>query len=87
MNITEVRVRRIEHDGKLRGVASITLDDDFVIHDIKIIQGDRDLFIAMPSRKSSEGDFKDIAHPITSAARDYIQKSIIEAYNKTEQHE
>ena len=84
MNITEVRVRRIEHDGKLRGVASITLDDEFVVHDIKIIQGDRDLFIAMPSRKSSEGDFKDIAHPITAAARDYIQKSIIEAYNKTE---
>ena len=85
MEITDVRIRKIEQtEGKLRGVASITIDDAFVVHDIKVIQGDRGLFIAMPSRKTSEGDYRDIAHPITSPARDKIQQAILEAYEKAE---
>ncbi|MCR5507161.1 MAG: septation regulator SpoVG [Lachnospiraceae bacterium] len=84
MNITDVRIRKIDQDGKLRGVASITIDDVFVVHDIKVIQGDHGLFIAMPSRKTSEGDYRDIAHPITSTAREQIQSSILEAYEKAE---
>ena len=85
MDITDVRIRKIEQtEGKLRGVASITIDDEFVVHDIKVIQGDRGLFIAMPSRKTSEGDYRDIAHPITSPARDKIQQAILDAYEKAE---
>ena len=85
MDITDVGIRKIEQsEGKLRGVASITIDDAFVVHDIKVIQGDRGLFIAMPSRKTSEGDYRDIAHPITSAARDKIQSAILDAYEKAE---
>ncbi len=85
MDITDVRIRKIEQtEGKLRGVASITIDDEFVVHDIKVIQGDRGLFIAMPSRKTSEGDYRDIAHPITSPARDKIQQTILDAYEKAE---
>ncbi len=85
MDITDVRIRKIDQsEGKLRGVASITIDDAFVVHDIKVIQGDRGLFIAMPSRKTSEGDYRDIAHPITSPARDKIQQAILDAYEKAE---
>ena len=85
MSITDVRIRKIDQeDGKLRGVASITIDDVFVVHDIKVIQGDRGLFIAMPSRKTAEGDYRDIAHPITSGARDKIQTAILDAYEKAE---
>ena len=86
MSITDVRIRKIDQeDGKLRGVASITIDDVFVVHDIKVIQGDRGLFIAMPSRKTAEGDYRDIAHPITSEARDKIQTAILDAYEKAEE--
>ncbi len=84
MNITDVRIRKIDQEGKLRGVASITIEDVFVVHDIKIIQGDHGLFIAMPSRKTAEGDYRDIAHPITSATREQIQTAIIDAYEKAE---
>ena len=85
MEITDVRIRKIEQpEGKLRGVASITIDDAFVVHDIKVIQGDRVLFIAMPSRKTSEGDYRDIAHPINTHARDKIQTAILNAYEKSE---
>ncbi|MBR5407616.1 MAG: septation regulator SpoVG [Lachnospiraceae bacterium] len=84
MNITDVRIRKIDQEGKLKGVASITIDDVFVVHDIKVIQGDHGLFIAMPSRKTAEGDYRDIAHPITSAAREQIQTAIIDAYEKAE---
>ena len=85
MEITDVRIRKIEQpEGKLRGVASITIDDAFVVHDIKVIQGDRGLFIAMPSRKTSEGDYRDISHPINTHARDKIQTAILNAYEKSE---
>lgn len=82
MKITDVRVRKIEKDGKMKAVVSITLDDVFVVHDIKVIDGDKGLFIAMPSKKTAEGEYRDIAHPINSETRDSIQKIILEAYEK-----
>ncbi len=80
MEITDVRVRKITREGKMKAIVSITLDNEFVIHDIKVIQGDKGLFIAMPSRKSSDGEFRDIAHPINSETRERIQRIILERY-------
>ena len=74
MQITDVRVRRIEKEGKMKAIVSITLDNEFVIHDIKVIEGEKGLFIAMPSRKATDGEYRDIAHPINSETRDKIQK-------------
>lgn len=82
MKITDVRVRKIAKEGKMKAVVSITLDDEFVVHDIKVIEGEKGLFIAMPSKKSLDGEYRDIAHPINSAARDAIQSVILEAYDK-----
>ncbi|MBQ7766544.1 MAG: septation regulator SpoVG [Lachnospiraceae bacterium] len=82
MTITDVRVRKISSDGKLKAVASITLDNEFVVHDIKIIEGDKGPFIAMPSRKMSEDDYRDIAHPIKPETREYIQEIILKAYEE-----
>ncbi len=82
MNITDVRIRRMTKDGNMKAVASITLDNEFAIHDIKIIEGDKGLFIAMPSRKTPEGEYRDIAHPISHEAREFVQKEILEAYEK-----
>lgn len=81
MNITEVRVKKMENEGRMRAVASITFDNAFVVRGIRIIEGDKGLFIAMPSRKTRDGTFKDIAHPITSEAREEIEKAILDAYN------
>ncbi|MEE5989337.1 MAG: putative septation protein SpoVG [Firmicutes bacterium ADurb.Bin354] len=78
MNVTDVRIRKMDKDGKLKAVASITIDDCFVIHDIKIIEGDQGLFIAMPSRKAQDGTYKDIAHPINSQTRTDLQNLILE---------
>ena len=83
MNITDIRVRRIANEGKMKAVVSVTIDGEFVVHDIKVIDGDKGLFVAMPSRKASDGEYKDIAHPITSATRQLLQNAIIEAYNST----
>jgi len=80
MNVTDIRVRKVSKEGKMKAVVSITLDDEFVIHDIKVIEGDRGMFIAMPSRKSTEGEYKDIAHPIKSETRRMLQDMILEAY-------
>ena len=80
MQITDVRVRRIEKEGKMKAIVSITLDNEFVVHDIKVIEGDKGLFIAMPSKKASDGEYRDIAHPINSETRDRIQKEILEKY-------
>lgn len=80
MTITDVRIRRIPGEGKLKAVASITLEDEFVVHDIKIIEGDKGLFIAMPSRKTGESEFRDIAHPIKPETREYVQETILKAY-------
>ena len=83
MQITDVRVRKISKEGKLKAVASITLDDVFVVHDIKVIEGEKGLFIAMPSRKTSDGEYRDIAHPINSETRARLQELILDAYSKT----
>ena len=82
MQITDVRVRRIEKEGKMKAVVSITLDNEFVIHDIKVIEGEKGLFIAMPSRKAADGEYRDIAHPINSETRDRIQRIILDSYEK-----
>jgi len=87
MEITDVRVRKVEKDGKMRAVVSITIDNEFVIHDIKVIDGDKGLFIAMPSRKASDGEYRDIAHPINSSTRDRIQKRILDKYAEVEAEE
>lgn len=80
MEITDVRVRKITKEGKMKAVVSVTFDNEFVVHDIKVIEGEKGLFIAMPSRKALDGEFRDIAHPINSSTRDRIQRSILEKY-------
>ena len=80
MQVTDVRVRRIEKEGKMKAIVSITLDNEFVIHDIKVIEGEKGMFIAMPSRKASDGEYRDIAHPINSGTREKIQRLILEEY-------
>ena len=82
MQITDVRVRKVNQEGKMRAVVSITIDNEFVVHDIKVIEGDKGLFIAMPSRKASDGEYRDIAHPINSETRDKIQTIILEKYEE-----
>lgn len=82
MQITDVRIRKIEKEGKMKAVVSITIDEEFVIHDIKIIEGEKGMFIAMPSRKTAEGEYKDIAHPIKSFTRELIQNLILQKYNE-----
>lgn len=82
MQITDVRVRKITKEGKMKAIVSITIDDEFVVHDIKVIEGEKGLFIAMPSKKAADGEYRDIAHPINSGTRDSIQKIILESYEK-----
>lgn len=80
MKITDVRVRKVAKEGKMKAVVSITLDNEFVVHDIKVIEGEKGLFIAMPSRRAGDGEYRDIAHPINSETREKIQKIILEKY-------
>lgn len=80
MEITDVRVRKVNKEGKMKAVVSITMDNEFVVHDIKVIEGEKGLFIAMPSRKAGDGEYRDIAHPINSETREKIQKIILEKY-------
>ena len=87
MQITDIRVRRIAKEGKMKAVVSITLDQVFVVHDIKVIEGDKGLFIAMPSRRSSDGEYRDIAHPINSETRESFQKLILDAFRKAMEEE
>lgn len=87
MNITDVRIRKINKDSKMKAIASITFDNAFVIHDIKVIEGDKGLFIAMPSRKTLEGEYRDIAHPINSEAREFLQNKILDAYENAQDEE
>ncbi len=82
MKITDVRVRKMTQDSKMKAIVSITIDDEFVVHDIKVIEGEKGLFIAMPSKKATDGEYRDIAHPINSATRENIQKIILENYEK-----
>ncbi len=83
MNVTDVRVRKVEQDGKLKAVVSITIDGVFVVHDIKVIEGNRGLFIAMPSKQAQDGSYRDIAHPITTETREELQKLILDNYEKS----
>ncbi len=83
MNITDIRVRKINAEGRMKAVVSVTFDDAFVVHDIKVIDGQDRLFIAMPSRKTSDGEFKDIAHPINVEMRETIQKAVLEKYEES----
>ena len=83
MQITDVRLRKVEKEGKMKAVVSITIDEEFVVHDIKIIEGEKGLFIAMPSRKAADGEYRDIAHPINSETRERIQRLILEKYEET----
>lgn len=82
MNITDVRVRKVAKEGKMKAVVSITIDEEFVVHDIKVIEGEKGLFIAMPSRKATDGEYRDIAHPINSDTRERIQGIILEKYEE-----
>lgn len=82
MQVTDVRIRKVSAEGKMKAIVSVTFDDEFVVHDIKIIEGQNGLFIAMPSRKMGEGDFRDIAHPINSNTRNKIQDAIFSQYEK-----
>lgn len=81
VNITDVRIRKIGSEGKMKAVASVTFDNDFVVHDIKVIEGQSGLFIAMPSRKTPDGEYRDIAHPINSETRELLQNLVLEKYN------
>ena len=80
MQITDVRIRNCAKEGKMKAVVSITIDNEFVVHDIKVIEGEKGLFIAMPSRKAADGEYRDIAHPINSDTRNMIQTLILEQY-------
>lgn len=82
MKITDVRVRKIAKEGKMKAIVSITIDDEFVVHDIKVIEGEKGLFIAMPSKKTSDGEYRDVAHPINSETREGIQRLILESYEQ-----
>jgi len=87
MQITDVRLRKVNSENRMKAVASVTFDNEFVIHDIKVIESQNGLFIAMPSRKTPNGEFKDIAHPINAETREKIQNSILEAYNSPDAEE
>ena len=87
MQITDVRIRKIAADGKMKAIVSVTFDNEFVVHDIKVIEGQNGLFIAMPSRKTPDGEFKDIAHPINTQTRERIQNAILEEYAKVKTEE
>ena len=83
MQITDVRVRKVAKEGKMKAIVSITIDNEFVVHDIKVIEGEKGMFIAMPSRKAAVGEYRDIAHPINSGTRDRIQSIILDKYEST----
>lgn len=80
MEVTEVRLRRVNTEGRMRAIASITFDEEFVVHDIRVIDGNNGLFVAMPSKRTPDGEFRDIAHPINSNTRAKIQEAVLEEY-------
>ena len=87
MQITDVRVRKVTKEGKMKAVVSITFDNEFVVHDIKVIEGDKGLFIAMPSRKAADGEYRDIAHPISTQMRSYLSELILAKYKEELENE
>lgn len=84
MEVTDVRLRRVQTDGRMRAIASITLDNEFVVHDIRVIDGNDGLFVAMPSKRTPDGEFRDIAHPINSGTRNKLQQAVLTAYEQSE---
>ena len=82
MRVTDGRIRKLIHEGKMKAIVSITLDDQFVVHDVRVIEGNNGLFVAMPSKRTPDGEFKDIAHPINSETREIIQSAVLLAYNE-----
>ena len=87
MQVTDIRIRSVEKEGKMKAVVSITIDNEFAVHDIKIIEGEKGMFIAMPSRKASDGEYRDIAHPINTATRERLQNMILAKYRETQAEE
>jgi len=87
VQVTDIRIRSVEKEGKMKAVVSITIDDEFVVHDIKIIEGEKGMFIAMPSRRASDGEYRDIAHPINTATRERLQNMILAKYRETQEEE
>ncbi len=83
MEITDIRIRKIDTEGKMKAVVSVTFDNEFVVHDIKIIESQNGLFIAMPSRKTPDGEFRDIAHPINATAREKLQSAILDSFESS----
>ena len=83
MQITDVRIRKVEKEGKMKAVVSITIDEEFVVHDIKVIEGDKKIIITITSRKAADGEYRDIAHPINSDTRERIQTLILQKYQET----
>jgi stage V sporulation protein G len=82
MQVTDVKIRRINQEGRMKAVVSVTLDHAFVIHDVKVVEGNSGLFVAMPSRRTTEGIYRDIAHPISTEARSLLQDAVLEAYQE-----
>ncbi|WP_075620344.1 septation regulator SpoVG [Paenisporosarcina indica] len=87
MEVTDVRLRRVQTDGRMRAIASITLDNEFVVHDIRVIDGNAGLFVAMPSKRTPDGEFRDVAHPINSGTRTKIQEAVLKAYYEPSEQE
>ncbi|MDX8047531.1 septation regulator SpoVG [Gracilibacillus sp. S3-1-1] len=87
MEVTDVRLRRVNTDGRMRAIASITLDHEFVVHDIRVIDGNNGMFVAMPSKRTPDGEFRDIAHPINSGTRSKIQDAVLEEYHRAGEEE
>ncbi|MFD1417056.1 septation regulator SpoVG [Oceanobacillus jeddahense] len=87
MEVTDVRLRRVKTDGRMQAIASITLDNEFVVHDIRVIDGNSGLFVAMPSKRTPDGEFRDIAHPINSGTRSKIQEAVLEEYHRERENE
>lgn len=87
MEITDVRLRRVNTDGRMRAIASITIDNEFVVHDIRVIDGNNGMFVAMPSKRTPDGEFRDIAHPISSSTREKIQAAVLAEYEAAGERE
>lgn len=87
MEITDVRLRRVNTEGRMKAIASITIDNEFVVHDIRVIDGNNGMFVAMPSKRTPDGEFRDIAHPISQATREKIQSAVLQEYERAAQAE
>lgn len=86
MEITDVRLRKVNKEGRMRAIASITIDSEFVVHDIRVIDGNNGMFVAMPSKRTPDGEFRDIAHPISPVSREKIEAAVLEVYHKTDEN-